>query len=176
MTGGPGTGKTVVALHRALHLARQLPDDAPDESVLLTTYTRNLAADLRRGLRSGRGTALSPLRRAQVWRAVEGFTQELRRAGEWTCLQVCAEATRLLEQGEPEHPVAVPAGPTPTDRVGRRTERHLPRVAARRPGRTRPTRPRRSRPSAELTPVKLSPDPGRCHHHLVDTPVATKHW
>ncbi|MFB6822269.1 UvrD-helicase domain-containing protein [Streptomyces virginiae] len=183
VTGGPGTGKTVVALHRALHLARQLPDDAPDESVLLTTYTRNLAADLRHGLellipdealrakirvvnvdalanqlvredrgapltiltgqkeinsrwnalarrldldhsdvfldqewrqvvlaqdlrspeaylkasRSGRGTALSPLRRAQVWRAVEAFTKELRQAGEWTFLQVCAEATRLLE-------------------------------------------------------------------------------
>ncbi|MCX4716574.1 AAA family ATPase [Streptomyces virginiae] len=183
VTGGPGTGKTVVALHRALHLARQLPDDAPDESVLLTTYTRNLAADLRHGLellipdealrakirvvnvdalanqlvredrgapltiltgqkeinsrwnalarrldldysdvfldqewrqvvlaqdlrspeaylkasRSGRGTALSPLRRAQVWRAVEAFTKELRQADEWTFLQVCAEATRLLE-------------------------------------------------------------------------------
>ncbi|WP_405437880.1 AAA family ATPase [Streptomyces avidinii] len=183
VTGGPGTGKTVVALHRALHLAQQLPDDAPDESVLLTTYTRNLAADLRHGLellipdetlrakirvvnvdalanqlvredrggplsiltsqkeinsrwnalarrlglgysdvfldqewrqvvlaqdlrspeaylkasRSGRGTPLSPLRRAQVWRAVEGFTRELRQAGEWTFLQVCAEAARLLE-------------------------------------------------------------------------------
>lgn len=183
VTGGPGTGKTVVALHRALHLAQQLPDDAPDGSVLLTTFTRNLAADLRHGLellipdealrakihvinvdalanqlvredrggpltiltnqkeinsrwsalarrlgldysdvfldqewrqvvlaqdlrspeaylkasRSGRGTALSPLRRAQVWRAVEGFTRELRQAGEWTFLQVCAEAARLLE-------------------------------------------------------------------------------
>ncbi|MFI8389829.1 UvrD-helicase domain-containing protein [Streptomyces sp. NPDC085540] len=183
VTGGPGTGKTVVALHRALHLAQQLPDDAPDESVLLTTFTRNLAADLRHGLellipdealrakirvvnvdalanqlvredrggpltiltgqkeinsrwnalarrlgleysdafldqewrqvvlaqdlrspeaylkasRTGRGTALSPLRRAQVWRAVEGFTRDLRRAGEWTFLQVCAEAARILE-------------------------------------------------------------------------------
>ncbi|MEV7593018.1 UvrD-helicase domain-containing protein [Streptomyces sp. NPDC089922] len=183
VTGGPGTGKTVVALHRALHLAQHLPDDAPDESVLLTTFTRNLAADLRHGLellipdealrakirvinvdalanqlvredrggpltiltgqkeinsrwnalarrlgldysdvfldqewrqvilaqdlrspeaylkasRTGRGTALSPLRRAQVWRAVEGFTRELRQAGEWTFLQVCAEAARLLE-------------------------------------------------------------------------------
>ncbi|MET9693013.1 UvrD-helicase domain-containing protein [Streptomyces sp. NPDC006514] len=183
VTGGPGTGKTVVALHRALHLAQQLPDDAPDESVLLTTFTRNLAADLRHGLellipdealrakirvvnvdalanqlvredrggpltiltgqkeinsrwnalarrlgleysdafldqewrqvvlaqdlrspeaylkasRTGRGTALSPLRRAQVWRAVEGFTRDLRQAGEWTFLQVCAEAARILE-------------------------------------------------------------------------------
>ncbi|WP_406359363.1 AAA family ATPase [Streptomyces sp. NBC_00715] len=48
--GGPGTGKTVVALHRALHLARRLPLDAPDGSILLTTYTRALAAELERCL------------------------------------------------------------------------------------------------------------------------------
>jgi superfamily I DNA/RNA helicase len=182
--GGPGTGKTVVALHRALHLARQLPTDAPDESILLTTFTRDLASDLRHSLellvpekqlrarirvvnvdalanqlvrdkrgtplkvvtsqkeitarwahiarrlgtdftdvfldqewrhvvlaqdlrtpeaylkasRSGRGTPLGPLKRAQVWRAVETFTNELRQAGEWTFLQVCAEAARLLDQ------------------------------------------------------------------------------
>ncbi|GAA2109475.1 ATP-dependent helicase [Streptomyces synnematoformans] len=50
VSGGPGTGKTVVALHRALHLARRLPADAADGSVLLTTYTRDLAADLQRSL------------------------------------------------------------------------------------------------------------------------------
>lgn len=43
--GGPGTGKTVVALHRARELARRfLPD--PKQRVLLTTFTRNLADDL----------------------------------------------------------------------------------------------------------------------------------
>lgn len=44
--GGPGTGKTIVALHRVVHLVRRLPpgDDRP---VLLTTFNRNLAADLR---------------------------------------------------------------------------------------------------------------------------------
>lgn len=182
--GGPGTGKTVVALHRAMHLARQLPADAPDESILLTTFTRDLAADLHRSLellipdpqlrakirvanvdavanqivrenrgstlaivtnqrqimarwgriaerlgiamtdvfldqewrhvilaqdldapesylkasRAGRGAALSPLKRAQVWRAVDAFTRELRESGEWTFLQVCAEAARLLDR------------------------------------------------------------------------------
>ncbi|MFD0375588.1 UvrD-helicase domain-containing protein [Streptomyces sp. NPDC127112] len=183
VTGGPGTGKTVVALHRAAYLARQLPADTPAGAILLTTFTRDLAADLRRCLellvpeeelrarirvanvdavanelvredlsaplrivtdqkamaarwsriaqrlgldqtgtfldqewrqvilaqdirspeaylkasRAGRGTALSPLRRAQVWRAVEAFTKELRQAEEWTFLQVCAEAARILE-------------------------------------------------------------------------------
>ncbi|MFF7414475.1 UvrD-helicase domain-containing protein [Streptomyces lydicus] len=44
--GGPGTGKTVVALHRVRHLVRQLPP-GHDKPVLLTTYNKNLAADLR---------------------------------------------------------------------------------------------------------------------------------
>ncbi|MCC0574190.1 UvrD-helicase domain-containing protein [Streptomyces californicus] len=48
--GGPGTGKTVVALHRAFHLARRLPADAPDGCILLTTYTRALAVELERCL------------------------------------------------------------------------------------------------------------------------------
>jgi hypothetical protein len=42
VTGGAGTGKTVTALHRARHLARR-----GDGSVLLTTFTRNLADTLR---------------------------------------------------------------------------------------------------------------------------------
>nr|MBA2671485.1 AAA family ATPase [Gemmatimonadota bacterium] len=47
--GGPGTGKTVVALHRARYLAAQLPHSA-GRRVLLTTFTRNLAAALERQL------------------------------------------------------------------------------------------------------------------------------
>ncbi|MFF8654127.1 UvrD-helicase domain-containing protein [Streptomyces huasconensis] len=46
ITGGPGTGKTVVALHRVKHLL----DRAPDTRVLLTTYTGALARSLRSGL------------------------------------------------------------------------------------------------------------------------------
>lgn len=45
VSGGPGTGKTVVALHRVRHLAEQLPPGT-DRPILLTTYTRNLATDL----------------------------------------------------------------------------------------------------------------------------------
>ncbi|QZL08361.1 UvrD-helicase domain-containing protein (plasmid) [Streptomyces sp. BHT-5-2] len=43
VTGGPGTGKTVAALHRVRHLLRR----SPDSRVLLTTYTNALAAGLR---------------------------------------------------------------------------------------------------------------------------------
>ncbi|MGW4682369.1 UvrD-helicase domain-containing protein [Micromonospora taraxaci] len=46
VTGGPGTGKTVVALHRVKHLVSR----TPDSRVLLTTYTNALAATLRENL------------------------------------------------------------------------------------------------------------------------------
>lgn len=47
--GGPGTGKTIVALHRVAHLVQNLPP-GDDRAVLLTTFNRNLAADLRNRL------------------------------------------------------------------------------------------------------------------------------
>lgn len=43
--GGAGTGKTVVALHRARHLARRALAGS-DRRVLFTTFTKNLASDL----------------------------------------------------------------------------------------------------------------------------------
>ncbi|QGK68919.1 AAA family ATPase [Allosaccharopolyspora coralli] len=48
VTGGAGTGKTVVALHRAHHLARN--PELPEKSILLTTFTKNLAKELARNL------------------------------------------------------------------------------------------------------------------------------
>ncbi|MFG1696021.1 UvrD-helicase domain-containing protein [Nonomuraea sp. NPDC049309] len=178
VTGGPGTGKTVVALHRVKHLLGR----SPDSRILLTTYTTALAATLRENLaqlldddkqlarvevttvnayayrivralagrtpkmigdaderhiwrrvirrlglpwteqflqqeyrhvilaqrissrteylqasRRGRGTAIGPRQRERIWDAVEAFTAELRQAGASTHLQLCAEATRLLD-------------------------------------------------------------------------------
>lgn len=46
VTGGPGTGKTVAALHRVKHLLGR----SPDTRILLTTYTNALAASLRENL------------------------------------------------------------------------------------------------------------------------------
>ncbi|MFH8973570.1 UvrD-helicase domain-containing protein [Streptomyces sp. NPDC017890] len=46
VTGGPGTGKTVAALHRVKHLLTR----SPEARVLLTTYTNALAASLRESL------------------------------------------------------------------------------------------------------------------------------
>lgn len=49
VSGGPGTGKTIVALHRTRHLVEQLGDvpGQAERPVLLTTFNKNLAADLR---------------------------------------------------------------------------------------------------------------------------------
>jgi superfamily I DNA/RNA helicase len=44
--GGPGTGKTIVALHRVKHLVDRL-GPGNGKPVLLTTFNKNLAADLR---------------------------------------------------------------------------------------------------------------------------------
>lgn len=46
--GGAGTGKTVVAMHRARWLVRE----HPGLRILFTTFTRNLASDLENNLRS----------------------------------------------------------------------------------------------------------------------------
>lgn len=46
--GGAGTGKTVVAIHRAKHLIPMLDDR---EKILFTTYTTNLAGDIKENLR-----------------------------------------------------------------------------------------------------------------------------
>lgn len=49
VTGGPGTGKTVVALHRVRHLIESTFQDTPG-AVLLTTFSRVLAGELRRSM------------------------------------------------------------------------------------------------------------------------------
>jgi superfamily I DNA/RNA helicase len=48
--GGAGTGKTVLAMHRAKWLAEQR--SATDKKVLFTTFTRNLAADIEENLKT----------------------------------------------------------------------------------------------------------------------------
>ncbi|MEU5365845.1 UvrD-helicase domain-containing protein [Streptomyces sp. NPDC005925] len=57
ITGGPGTGKTVAALHRVKHLLTR----SPGTRILLTTYTNALAGSLRENLSmllDGDGTLL----------------------------------------------------------------------------------------------------------------------
>ncbi|WP_024802603.1 UvrD-helicase domain-containing protein [Nocardia sp. BMG51109] len=49
VSGGPGTGKTIVALHRVKQLADRL-EPGGGKDILLTTFNTNLAADLRQRL------------------------------------------------------------------------------------------------------------------------------
>ncbi len=59
--GGAGTGKTVVAMHRAKALASRCN---PDERVLFTTFTSNLASDIRDNLK--KICTIEELRRIEV--------------------------------------------------------------------------------------------------------------
>jgi superfamily I DNA/RNA helicase len=47
--GGAGTGKTVAAIHRARWLAQKVFNE-PNDRILFTTFTKNLAADIRENL------------------------------------------------------------------------------------------------------------------------------
>ena len=50
VSGGPGTGKTIVALHRVKWLVERLPSGSSGKEVLFTTFTKNLAVDLQQRL------------------------------------------------------------------------------------------------------------------------------
>jgi len=70
--GGAGTGKTVLAMHRARWLADSRTPDG--KKVLFTTFTRNLASDIEQNLRTlcGSGTlAKLEVRNLDAW--VHGF-------------------------------------------------------------------------------------------------------
>ncbi len=60
ITGGAGTGKTVVAMHRAKALA-DLAEDRSAKTILFTTYTRNLAQAIERDLNLLGGSELTDL-------------------------------------------------------------------------------------------------------------------
>ena len=74
--GGAGTGKTVVAMHRAKHLANKCDGQ---QKILMTTFTANLAADIRENLR--KICNLEELRRIEVIHLDAWVNQYLREAG-----------------------------------------------------------------------------------------------
>jgi hypothetical protein len=63
--GGAGTGKTVVLMHRAKHLATRV-FAGPDDRILVTTYSKNLALDLRMNLKNLCGDAYERLEVANI--------------------------------------------------------------------------------------------------------------
>ncbi len=61
--GGAGTGKTVAAMHRARWLAQNV-FNGPNDRILFTTFTRNLAADIQENL--GRICPTDVMKRIEV--------------------------------------------------------------------------------------------------------------
>lgn len=76
--GGAGTGKTVVAMHRAVWLAENVFTD-PGDRLLFTTFTRNLAADIEQNIAAL--TSEDILRRIEVQNLDRWVTQFLRAHG-----------------------------------------------------------------------------------------------
>lgn len=74
--GGAGTGKTVVAMHRARQLAGSLKGD---ERILFTTYTVNLASDIKENLK--KICSLDEIRRIDVINLDSWVAQFLRERG-----------------------------------------------------------------------------------------------
>ncbi len=76
--GGAGTGKTVVAMHRARWLAQQLIGQ-PGKKVLFTTFTRNLATDIRANLQ--RLCTREEMAQIEVVNIDAWITEQLKRHG-----------------------------------------------------------------------------------------------
>jgi superfamily I DNA/RNA helicase/mRNA-degrading endonuclease RelE of RelBE toxin-antitoxin system len=75
VTGGPGSGKSIVALYRVMHLLRQARERGRTERVLFTTFTRALT---RRS-----AELLKQLLPAQDWACVDFETADAVAAGLW---------------------------------------------------------------------------------------------
>ena len=86
ISGGAGTGKTVVTVHRAAALAERDIAAGDEVRILLTTYTRNLADDLRRQVARLAPTLLFTERIGEPGLLVSGLDRVaravLQRAGE----------------------------------------------------------------------------------------------
>jgi superfamily I DNA/RNA helicase len=78
ITGGAGTGKTVVAMHRAKALADAVTPTPNGKPILFTTYTRNLAQAIERDLRLLGGSEL--LERVEVLNVDRLATQVVKEA------------------------------------------------------------------------------------------------
>lgn len=100
--GGAGTGKTVVLMHRARHLASEV-FRAPTDRILVTTFTKNLATDLRVNLRNLCG---SEFERIEVTH-LHGFAaDQLRRHGIKTTILDDHHQSELFGQAVAESPDA----------------------------------------------------------------------
>ena len=89
--GGAGTGKTVVAMHRAKHLASTLNGT---DKILFTTFTSNLASDIRENLK--KICSIEEARRIEVINLDAWVAQFLREHGFKFTIIYSKEITKLV--------------------------------------------------------------------------------
>ncbi|MDO6460772.1 AAA family ATPase [Granulosicoccaceae sp. 1_MG-2023] len=101
--GGAGTGKTVVAMHRAKWLARHVA--APDETILFTTFTQNLALDIQHNL--NKICSRDELARIQVINLDSWVVRFLKKQGyDYGLLMDSKQQNSLWEQAYDEKPAS----------------------------------------------------------------------
>ena len=101
--GGAGTGKTVVAMHRAKWLADNVASE--DSKVLFTTFTRNLASDIRQNL--NKICSQEALQRIEVNNLDAWVVSFLKKIGyDYGLLMDASEEKRLWEEAYSEKPAA----------------------------------------------------------------------
>lgn len=91
--GGAGTGKTVVAMHRAKQLASKLGER---ERILFTTYTANLASDIKDNLR--KICSVDEIRKIEVINLDAWVSQFLREHGYSAEIAYDEDITRIWEE------------------------------------------------------------------------------
>lgn len=103
VTGGAGTGKTVVAMHRTRHLARTLCA-SPEARILFTTYTATLAQDVERNLAQLCGSEIDRIEVAHLHAWAARFLREQGRKFDVASpseIEACwKEATRAADERE----------------------------------------------------------------------------
>jgi superfamily I DNA/RNA helicase len=100
--GGAGTGKTVVAMHRAKWLAQNRFTD-PSDRILFTTFTRNLAVDIEANLKCICSPEL--MKRIRVVNLDAWATEFLRQEGVETRMVYGEETEELWKQAYELAPV-----------------------------------------------------------------------
>lgn len=101
--GGAGTGKTVVAMHRARWLAEN--EASEERKVLFTTFTRNLASDIQQNLNKICSQDL--MRRIEVINLDAWVIGFLKKQGyDYGLLMDSREEKRLWEQAYTENPAS----------------------------------------------------------------------
>ena len=99
--GGAGTGKTVVAMHRAKWLVESVATES--NKVLFTTFTRNLAADIQQNL--NKICSQEALKRIEVMNLDAWVVSFLKKQGyDYGLLMDSKEEKRLWEQAYSEKP------------------------------------------------------------------------